>query len=75
MALLVGLLCEQRCFLPLLRAFELFLPDSPFLHCIRFLQVSPSLRQLAASEVVARVLTVLEVCWGGGGRSIRHFRR
>lgn len=39
LAAMVAVLCEQRRFLPLLRAFELFTPSSPLLLFIRFLQV------------------------------------
>ncbi|GMI67631.1 hypothetical protein like AT4G39420 [Hibiscus trionum] len=40
LAKMVAVLCEQRLFLPLLRAFELFLPSCSFLPFIRALQVS-----------------------------------
>lgn len=36
---LVVSLCEQHLFLPLVQAFELFVPKSPILPFIRFLQV------------------------------------
>lgn len=39
LAAMVAVLCEQKLFLPLLRAFELFTPSSPLLLFIRFLQV------------------------------------
>lgn len=39
LAAMVAVLCEQKRFLPLLRAFELFTPSSPLLLYIRFLQV------------------------------------
>jgi hypothetical protein len=39
LAAMVAVLCEQKRFLPLLRAFELFTPSSPLLLFIRFLQV------------------------------------
>lgn len=39
LAKMVAVLCEQRLFLPLLRAFELFLPSCSFLPFIRALQV------------------------------------
>ncbi|KAL2342976.1 hypothetical protein Fmac_004261 [Flemingia macrophylla] len=37
---MVAVLCEQQLFLPLLRAFEMFLPSCPLLPFIRALQVS-----------------------------------
>lgn len=37
---MVAVLCEQHLFLPLLRAFEMFLPSCSFLPFIRALQVS-----------------------------------
>jgi spatacsin len=40
LAAMVAVLCEQKRFVPLLRAFELFTPTSPLLPFIRFLQVS-----------------------------------
>lgn len=36
---MVAVLCEQHLFLPLLRAFDIFLPSCPLLSFIRFLQV------------------------------------
>ena len=37
---MVAVLCEQQLFLPLLRAFEMFLPSCSLLSFIRSLQVS-----------------------------------
>lgn len=41
---MVGVLCEQQLFLPLLRAFEMFLPSCSLLSFIRALQVCDQLR-------------------------------
>ncbi|GMI68631.1 hypothetical protein like AT4G39420 [Hibiscus trionum] len=49
LAKMVAVLCEQRLFLPLLRAFELFLPSCSFLPFIRALQAFSQLRLSEAS--------------------------
>lgn len=46
---MVAVLCEQRLFLPLLRAFEMFLPSSPLLPFIRALQAFSQMRLSEAS--------------------------
>ena len=43
---MVAVLCEQQLFLPLLRAFEMFLPSCPLLPFIRALQVSQLIQNL-----------------------------
>ncbi|KAK8653527.1 hypothetical protein V6N13_127522 [Hibiscus sabdariffa] len=49
LAKMVAVLCEQRLFLPLLRAFELFLPSCSFLPFIRALQAFSQMRLSEAS--------------------------
>ncbi|KAK8673759.1 hypothetical protein V6N13_112074 [Hibiscus sabdariffa] len=49
LAKMVAVLCEQRLFLPLLRAFELFLPSCSFLPFVRALQAFSQLRLSEAS--------------------------
>lgn len=44
---MVAVLCEQRLFLPLLRAFEMFLPSCSLLSFIRALQVCDQLKILS----------------------------
>ncbi|PKA53793.1 hypothetical protein AXF42_Ash011272 [Apostasia shenzhenica] len=46
---MVSVLCEQRLFLPLLRAFEMFLPSCPLLPFIRSLQAFSQMRLSEAS--------------------------
>lgn len=46
---MVAVLCEQQLFLPLLRAFEMFLPSCPLLPFIRALQVSQLIQNLSGS--------------------------
>ncbi|XP_028755143.1 uncharacterized protein LOC114714558 isoform X1 [Neltuma alba] len=46
---MVAVLCEQRLFLPLLRAFEMFLPSCPLLPFIRALQAFSQMRLSEAS--------------------------
>lgn len=58
LAEMVVLFCEKQMFLPLLRAFELFLPLCPLLSLIRSLQVKPLFSSLlikifSAVELVA----------------------
>ena len=43
---MVSVLCEQQLFLPLLRAFEMFLPSCPLLPFIRALQVRQLIQNL-----------------------------
>ncbi|MBA0562724.1 hypothetical protein Golob_007747 [Gossypium lobatum] len=49
LAKMVAVLCEQHLFLPLLRAFELFLPSCSFLPFIRALQAFSQMRLSEAS--------------------------
>ncbi|KAF6149487.1 hypothetical protein GIB67_011388 [Kingdonia uniflora] len=49
---MVGVLCEQRLFLPLLRAFEMFLPSCSLLPFIRALQ---AFSQMRLSEALAHL--------------------
>ncbi|XP_038999892.1 uncharacterized protein LOC120125556 isoform X2 [Hibiscus syriacus] len=49
LAKMVAVLCEQHLFLPLLRAFELFLPSCSFLPFIRALQAFSQIRLSEAS--------------------------
>ncbi|KAL1364797.1 hypothetical protein HN51_012953 [Arachis hypogaea] len=49
---MVAVLCEQQLFLPLLRAFEMFLPSCPLLPFIRALQ---ALSQMRLSEASAHL--------------------
>ncbi|KAK7399453.1 hypothetical protein VNO78_10635 [Psophocarpus tetragonolobus] len=52
----VAVLCEQQLFLPLLRAFEMFLPSRPLLTFIRALQVRPLIQNLSSSfSVYSRI--------------------
>lgn len=58
LAEMVVLFCEKQMFLPLLRAFELFLPLCPLLSLIRSLQVKPLfcsllIKKFSAVELVA----------------------
>lgn len=47
---MVAVLCEQQLFLPLLRAFEMFLPSCPLLPFIRALQVSQLIQSSLGSS-------------------------
>eukprot|EP01018_Ginkgo_biloba_P020370 Gb_30364 [translate_table: standard] len=50
---MVAVLCEQQLFLPLLRAFELFIPSCSLLPFIRFLQAFSQMRLAEASAHLA----------------------
>lgn len=56
---MVAVLCEQQLFLPLLRAFEMFLPSCPLLPFIRALQVSQLIQNLSVHLVYTMFLRCL----------------
>ncbi|XP_024514946.1 spatacsin [Selaginella moellendorffii] len=70
LAKMVATLCEKQLFIPLLKAFELFLPSSPLLHFIRFLRAFSQMRLSEASAHLADFSAFLkEEIHSRGGRS------
>lgn len=51
---MVAVLCEQQLFLPLLRAFEMFLPSCSLLPFIRALQVCEQFQMLYSPSLILR---------------------
>jgi len=56
---MVAVLCEQQLFLPLLRAFEMFLPSCPLLPFIRALQVWQLTENTPGSLLYMRLLRLV----------------
>lgn len=61
---MVAVLCEQQLFLPLLRAFEMFLPSCPLLPFIRALQVYELIQDpsFSSSGVYFSLVALLSFC-------------
>lgn len=56
---MVSVLCEQQLFLPLLRAFEMFLPSCSLLPFIRALQVFELIHNPSFSSHISPLLSLL----------------
>lgn len=68
----IVMLCKQNMFLPLLRAFEIFLPSCSILHFIRALQAFSQMRLLEASAHMgsfsAKIKEEISLACTDGGR-------